>query len=391
MSGSSFQDMLDDAKASSPTDVDTSFLDEFRRTGVAPSVQAGEPTAENRDGVADEPKFDDAIDPASVAQGLPAEPERGGPVVDGETAGRAGAARMGRGNGRGGAATSGSPAAGGSTTAQAQAPGPASTASPFSDGAGEGLDVGADEGPGAVQELDSALDAEAAQRLDHLAEVELSAHRKTDQQDAIQAATGTKRGSASSTPATLPESGFRIEGPQSQPMVRNLPRQLVEAMRAQVRAAAVRERGVSDGAAEAFSRRLSQGALVTAFLLAQLDVRIGTDPATGTAAELFRSQDPLLGAVADRMERLEQLERSRAAQLEKLQQVVTDVQETGAVIEQAVAYSIADRTVNFLRGSHDIHDAPITHEDAIYIRDRVRDETEKRRRLERARDGRPIR
>jgi hypothetical protein len=388
MSGSSFQDMLDDAKASSPTDVDTSFLDEFRRTGIAPSVQAGEPTAENRDFIADEPKLDEATDPASVAQGPPAEPERAGPVAGGESVGRADATRMASGNGRGGGA-SGSPAAGGSTTAQA--PGPASTASPFSDGAGEGLDVGAKDRPGAVQELDSTLDAEDAQKLDHRAELELSAHRKTDQQDAIQAATGPKRGSAGSTPAALPESGFRIEGPQSQPMVRNLPRQLVEAMRAQVRAAAVRERGVSDGAAEAFSRRLSQGALVTAFLLAQLDVRIGTDPATGAAAELFRSQDPLLGSVADRLERLEQLERSRAAQLDKLHQVVTAVQETGAVIEQAVAYSIADRTENFLRGSHDIRDAPITHKDAIYVRDKVREETQKRMTFERDRDGRPIR
>ncbi|MFK4087240.1 hypothetical protein ACI2LF_24245 [Kribbella sp. NPDC020789] len=391
MGGSSFQDMLDDAKASAPMDVDTSFLDEFRRTGIAPSVQAGEPRAENRDVVADEPQFDDATDPASVAQGPPAEPERGGSVVDTETAGRAGAARMGRSNGRGGAATSGSPAAGGSTAAQVQAPGQASTASPFSDGAGEARTVGAKDGPGAVQELDSTLDAEDAQKLDHRAEAELSAHRKTDQQDAIQAATGPKRGSAGSTPAALPESGFRIEGPQSQPMVRNLPRQLVEAMRAQVRAAAVRERGVSDGAAEAFSRRLSQGALVTAFLLAQLDVRIGTDPATGAAAELFRSQDPLLGSVVDRLERLEQLERSRTAQLDKLHQVVTAVQETGAVIEQAVAYSIADRTENFLRGSHDIRDAPITHKDAIYVRDKVREETQKRMAFERDRDGRPIR
>jgi hypothetical protein len=67
------------------------------------------------------------------------------------------------------------------------------------------------------------------------------------------------------------------------------------------------------------------------------------------------------------------------------------VQETSAVIEQSVAYSIADRTENFLRGSHNIHDAPITHKDAIYIRDKARDETQKHRNLERDQDGRPIR
>jgi hypothetical protein len=386
MSGSSFQDMLDDAKASGSMDVDTSFLDEFRRTGLVPSVQADEVEAGGPDFDADGPKFNNAADQTQTADWPPAEPSPDGPKVEPESFGGTGATRTGSVKRRGGGTASSSPAASGSTAAPA--PGQASTAPPQSDGKDEGLTIDPKGGAGAAQELDAALDAEDADKRDRRAETEMSAHRKTDQQDAIQAA-GTKGGGSVAT--TLPESGFRVEGLQSQPLVRNLPRQVVEAMRAQLRTAAVRERGATDSAAEAFSRRLSQGALVTAFLLAQLDVRIDTDPATQAAAELFRSQDPLLGSVASRMDSLEQLERSSAAQLEKLGKAVTDVQRTNAAIEQAIAYSIADRTENFLRGSHDIHEAPITHKDAIYIRDKVREETQKRSQFERDQDGRPIR
>jgi hypothetical protein len=389
MSASSFQDMLDDAKASGSMDVDTSFLDEFRRTGVVPSIQTDELEAGKQDFDADEPKFNNAANQTRTADGPPTEQMPDGSKVDLESFGGTGAARAGSVKGRGGGTVSSGPAASGG--AAAPGPGQASAAPPRSDGIDEGLAIGPKDAAGAVQELDAALDAEDAEKLDRRAETEMSAHRKTDQQDAIQAATGTKGGGAGGTATALPESGFRIEGLKSQPMVRNLPRKLMEAMRAQLRVAAVRELGASAGAAEAFTGRLSQGALVMAFLLAQLDVRISMDPATQVAAELFRSQDPLLGSVVSRMDSLEQLERDRAAQLEKLHRLVTGMQATSAVIEQAIAYSIADRTVNFLRGTHDIHDAPITHEDAIYVRDKAREETQKRRKLERDRDGRPIR
>jgi hypothetical protein len=68
-----------------------------------------------------------------------------------------------------------------------------------------------------------------------------------------------------------------------------------------------------------------------------------------------------------------------------------EVPQTGAVVEQALAYSIADRTENFLRGSHNLHDAPITHKEAIFLRDKNREETRKQLKLEREREGRPIR
>lgn len=60
------------------------------------------------------------------------------------------------------------------------------------------------------------------------------------------------------------------------------------------------------------------------------------------------------------------------------------------MIEQAVAYFIVDRTENSLRGSHEIHDAPITHKDAVFIRDRAREATRKQRQIKKDRDGKPM-
>lgn len=213
----------------------------------------------------------------------------------------------------------------------------------------------------------------------------------TDHQDAVQSA-ATKGGSgATNDSAALPQSGFRLDGVKSQPAVRALPEPVVSALREQLRAAAVRELQVSDAAARDFAGRLSQASLVTAFLLARFDLDLSMDPATHRAAELFRAQDPLLGAMATRMEALEKLEHEHVSGLRVLREQLSKVVETSAVIEQALAYSIADDTVNFLRGSHNIHDAPLGHKDAIFVRDRAREATRKQLKLEREREGRPIR
>lgn len=145
--------------------------------------------------------------------------------------------------------------------------------------------------------------------------------------------------------------------------------------------------GVSDGDAREFSQHLGQGTLVTAFLLAQLDLRLDTEAAT----QLFHSRDPLLGSVAARLDSIEASERERDGLLHALRDELAQVRQTGGVIEQSMAYSITDRTENFLRGSHDIHDAPITHKDAVYIRDKAREATTELARIERERQGRPIR
>ena len=73
-----------------------------------------------------------------------------------------------------------------------------------------------------------------------------------------------------------------------------------------------------------------------------------------------------------------------AAQLEKVQQ-------TSAVLEQALAYSIADRTENLARGLIGAGDVPLLHRSALAVRDKAREDTRKQQRIERERAGRPIR
>ncbi|MEU9167755.1 hypothetical protein AB0D34_08165 [Streptomyces sp. NPDC048420] len=379
-----FTEMLE---AATPTDevmdVDTSFLDAYRRGGSEElkrvQAQAAQP----------EPRvqFDEAGDVDSQLEiedplsdsGLDAEADRPNQEPDHELdAGdseRAGGSsqRGGDGSGQGGTAgvlPSGAPA------------GPAADAVPA---------------PGAPPDVEDAVAAEVTShdvvaKPDEPGHVTPGSLQLTDHQDAVQSPVSKAgTGSTTDTAATLPQSGFRLAGVQSQPHIKALPGSIVNALREQMRAAAVRELGVTDSAAREFSQRLSQGTLVTAFLLAQLDLHLDADPATQRAVELFRSRDPLLGSVVARLTNIEAAERERDGLLRKLRDELGEVRQTSAVVEQALAYSIADRTENFLRGSHNLHDAPITHKEAIYFRDKAREATRKQLKLERERDGRPMR
>ncbi|WP_216363304.1 hypothetical protein, partial [Arthrobacter sp. Hiyo1] len=73
MPGTSFRDMLEDAKTSEPAEVDTSFLDEYRRTGVVPHRQAEEPAPEQ-----------DAAQPEVTAERLREAAEEGKPEIANE-------------------------------------------------------------------------------------------------------------------------------------------------------------------------------------------------------------------------------------------------------------------------------------------------------------------
>ncbi|MBL1115507.1 hypothetical protein JK364_24355 [Streptomyces sp. 110] len=250
--------------------------------------------------------------------------------------------------------------------------------------------------PGAQPDVEDAATAEVAAHdvaaaPDEPEHVTPGSLQLTDHQDAVQSAASKGGSGSTAETATLPQSGFRLAGVQSQPHIKALPESIMNALREQLRAAAVRELGVSDSTAREFSQRLSQGTLVTAFLLAQLDLHLDADPATERAVELFRSRDPLLGSVVARLANIEAAERERDGLLHKLRDELGEVRQTSAVVEQALAYSIADRTENFLRGSHNLHDAPITHKEAIYLRDKAREATRKQLTLEREREGRPIR
>lgn len=385
-----FAEMLE---ATTPTnevmEVDTSFLDAYRRGGSEElkrvQVQAAQPEPE---AATPEPdvQFDEAgdVDSQLEVEGpqadLDVEAEADRPNLEPDHEPDAGDSERASGsNQRGGAG-------GGQNSADGVLPG----------GAPAGPAADAVPPPGAQPDVEDAATAEVAAHdvvaaPDEPEHVTPGSLQLTDHQEAVQSAT-TKGGSGSTAEtATLPQSGFRLAGVQSQPHIKALPESIMNALREQLRAAAVRELGVSDSTAREFSQRLSQGTLVTAFLLAQLDLHLDADPATERAVELFRSRDPVLGSVVARLANIEAAERERDGLLRKLRDELGEVRQTSAVVEQALAYSIADRTENFLRGSHNLHDAPITHKEAIYFRDKAREATRKQLKLERERDGRPIR
>ncbi|MGW0875345.1 hypothetical protein ACWD3Z_33395 [Streptomyces sp. NPDC002740] len=374
-------------EAATPTaevmEVDTSFLHAYRRGGSEElkhtQAQAAQSEAEAQldeaSDVDSQPEVEGLqadLDADAEADRLGLEPENEPAAGDSERAGGSSQRGGGDGGGRGGTASvlpSGAPA------------GPAADAVPA---------------PGALPGVE---DAAATDATSHGAvatphesgHVTPSSLQLTDHQDAAQSAASKGGSGSTAETATLPQSGFRLTGVHSQPHIKALPESIMNTLREQLRAAAVRELGVSDSAAREFSQRLSQGTLVTAFLMAQLDLHLEADPATERAVELFRSRDPLLGSVVTRLANIEAAERERDGLLRKLRDELGEVRQTSAVIEQALAYSIADRTENFLRGSHNLHDAPITHKEALHLRDMAREATRKQLKLEREREGRPIR
>ncbi|MFJ3858351.1 hypothetical protein ACIPRL_19155 [Streptomyces sp. NPDC090085] len=366
-----FAEMLE---AATPTDevmdVDTSFLDAYRRGGSEELKRAqaqAAPPGPEAETPEPEAQFDEtgAIDSQLKAEGpqagLDGEAETDRPNLGQDREPDVGdTERAGRSTQRGSAG-------GGPNTADGVLPG----------GVPAGPAADAVSAPGAHPEEPERVGPGSPQ--------------STGDQGAVQSAPSKGGSGSTADAAALPQSGFRLVGVQSQPHIKALPDSVMNALREQLRAAAVRELGVSDSAARGFSRRLSQGTLVMAFLLAHLDLHLDADPATERAVELFRSRDPLLGGVLTRLMGIEAVERERDGLLRKLRDELGEVRRTSAVIEQALAYSIADRTENFLRGSHNLHDAPITHKEAIRLRDMAREATRKQLRLEREREGRPFR
>ncbi|MFJ8212548.1 hypothetical protein [Streptomyces sp. NPDC096033] len=386
-----FAEMLE---AATPTDevmeVDTSFLDAYRRGGgeelkrvQAQAAQPGPaaPTPEPEVRLDETGDIDTQLGVEGPRADRGGEAETGRPNLEQDREPDVGnSERAGRSHQRGGAG-------GGQNTADGVRPG----------GVPAGPAADAVSAPGAQPDVEGAATAGVAAHDDVAAPDEPeqvgtgSLQFGTGDRRAAQSAPSKSGSGSTAGTATLPQSGFRLVGVQSQPHIKALPESVMNALREQLRAAAVRELGVSDSAAREFSRRLSQGTLVMAFLLAQLDLRLDADPATERAVELFRSRDPLLGSVLTRLVSIEAVERERDGLLRKLRDELGEVRQTSAVIEQALAYSIADRTENFLRGSHNLHDAPITHKEAIHLRDMAREATRKQSRLEREREGRPIR
>lgn len=212
----------------------------------------------------------------------------------------------------------------------------------------------------------------------------------TDHQEAAQAAARGGNGGNSSDDvdaAGIPRMGFNLLGAGSQPNIKALPEVVVEALRTQVVTVLV-DQGVAEAAARTSVKQMGQNTLVMAFLIAQLDVHVDVDAKTATVAALFRHKNPLLGALMERMTALGLTAQRQLNETAKATKEIAAVKQTSAVLEQAVAYSIADRTENLARGLRHVDDLDLTHTSALRARDRVREETKKQQRIERDREGR---
>lgn len=387
---STYDEILAAARDSEPAEMDLSYLDSFRKDGAAGlrehrqhnghGEHAGDEVALNRQAEMESApglELDEDLDDLAMLDEPEPEPE---PDRDRD-----------RDRDRDGAGRDDSP----HEKAGSSGAGSSGTAIVINGGsAGPGETALVSGAP-----LEETADAHAEASTAHLAEqagpdgdlVAPIPLRLTDHQEAVQAAARSGNGGNDSgddvDAAGIPRRGFNLLGAGSQPNIKALPEVVVDALRAQVVSILV-DQGVAEAAAKTSVKQMGQNTLVMAFLIAQLDVRVDVDAKTATVAALFRHKNPLLGALMERMTALELTAQRQLNETAKAAKEIATVKQTSAVLEQAAAYSIADRTENLARGLKHVDDIDLVHASALRARDRLREETKKQLRIEREREGR---
>lgn len=179
---------------------------------------------------------------------------------------------------------------------------------------------------------------------------ELAAVGRTDYKEAVAddaRHTGGSGVGGTGGPAPLPSIGrFQVVGLQS-PDVKRMPDVIARALRDRLARCAA-EAGYTPGQVEQLvggpnARGLSIAALMTAFLVAELDLDLELDEASCLAVRLFRASDPLMAAVLTTLVSIEKQHAATAARIERLERRVADAAVTGRTLEQGVAWLLADR------------------------------------------------
>lgn len=350
------------------TEMDTSWMDEFRVGGIEAVKKR---RAEEQERAAAEQV---AAEPERTTEPQDADPSAQEHDLEPETDGRDAAGQHG---GSGGGSQSAPEGAGGGAATPA---------------AGADLPENVEETLDEIieQDRDEMLDAPASAIKPEGETPPPVSLQKTDHQEAVQQAAGRTGGSGEGADVQLPRSAFDIAG-VTKPHIRSMPEVLLSRLRDQLRSAAVRELGVSDASAREFVSQLGQTSLVTAFLLAQLDVELEADLSTTAAVRLFRARDPLMGSVVRRLYALEQQLSAQNAQLQKADERVREQDRITRSVEHGISYLVADRVVNLSKGVYAVENLPLGNKDVLEVRDRARDASQKQQRLEREREGRPIR
>lgn len=212
----------------------------------------------------------------------------------------------------------------------------------------------------------------------------------TDHQDDVQERAFASGGSSSEGTDVLPVTAFTVEA-ESRPFVRSLPSAIVKPLLDAVRQGAIRELGVSAKEADSFLERISASSLVTAFLLAGLDIEMNVDPRTARVTELLRSRDPQIGGVFKRLVAMEEHERERDRALRRMREEIDETRRAAEVTEMVSVYNVTDHELNLMTGGHDPMKAPFTDRRVLAVRDKAREDVRRQKKIEKDREGRPIR
>jgi hypothetical protein len=137
-----------------------------------------------------------------------------------------------------------------------------------------------------------------------------------------------------------------------------------------------------------FAQAISAPALLTSFLMATLGVDLDVDENTAAAAEAFRTSEPRISAVEDKidgvLENIDQLAGAMRLSLTRISETanVADAMEFG------LAYLVADRVVGLSTLDTDETNVDVAQKKVLAARQRIRARTKEQRTIEKQQDGR---
>ena len=188
-------------------------------------------------------------------------------------------------------------------------------------------------------------------------------------------------GDEASAEPVIPRKGGGLSFEGESAYLKQFPRTLIDEMRKIL--------GVQ--VSEEFARDISQVSIVTAFVMASMDVAISTDDVTAHAVKAFRAVNPRTDAIDKRTTLLLERQTKSEGMLKALLGRLGEVAETTAVLEMGQAYALAERTAQLDTSGVLPETLDVTQKRAVAARDNIRRRVKTQRQDEKNRDGRPIR
>lgn len=139
-----------------------------------------------------------------------------------------------------------------------------------------------------------------------------------------------------------------------------------------------------------FATEISNGALLTAYLMATIGVDLDADENTMAAAEAFRWSETRVAGIEDRVDAIAD---DLTTALGDIGRVLKHVRQTAAVtesIEFSTAYLVTDRVAGLSTAETDETNVDITHRKVLTARDTIRRGAHEQTKIEREREGRNL-